>query len=165
MTPRIRRRYRSLTVALAAAAVIAGCGGGAAVDDIGRGAANAVGAGADEALRGGTAFGDDGSRAFPTLTAPARRAATRVGTAGDELDRTAQATYDAFCEGWGIYKSTGGFPTPDQWAGIAEERIESVAIPYPVVVVRAVSAYQSVEYAFETGNVTAAQIDLFCAVR
>jgi hypothetical protein len=164
MTPKLRlTRWPSL--ALAAAVLIIGCGGGGAADDIGRGAVSALGGGADEALRGGTAFADDGSRAYPALTAPARRAATRVGTAGDELDRTAQATYDAFCEGWGIYKTTGGFPTWDQWAGIAEERIESVAIPYPVVVARAVSAYQSVEYAFETGNVTAAQIDLFCAVR
>ena len=112
------------------------------------------------------AFGDDGSRAFQSLTTPARRAAVQAGTSSDtEAQRVANAVYDAFCQGWDIYKSTGGFPSGDQWAGIAVDHIEWVAIPTRAIVVQAVSAYQNAEYAYETGNVAVAQLDLVCSLR
>jgi len=166
MTPTAGKPYRWLALALAATAFAIGCGGGGAADEVGGGVAKAIGVGSDEALRGGTAFGDDGSRAFQSLTTPARRAAVQAGTSSDtEAQRVADAVYDAFCQGWDIYKSTGGFPSGDQWAGIAVDHVESVAIPTRAIVVQAVSAYQNAEYAYETGNVAVAQLDLVCSLR
>jgi hypothetical protein len=165
MTPTAGRTSRWLALALAVAALTAGCGGGS--DPVTKGAVRAISSAADEALRGGSAFADDASRAYPSLTAPARRAAVETGTAGGgtELRHVGDATFDAFCQGWTWYKEYGGFPTADQWYGIAEQRIGSLAYRYPVIVTRAVSAYAAVEYGFETGNITAAQIDLACALR
>jgi hypothetical protein len=167
MIPTPGRPSRWLALALVAAGLAAGCGAGGASDDVVKAGVGALGAGTDEALRGGSAFADDASRAYPSLTGPARRAAVETGTTGGEaeLRHVADATYDAFCRGWAWYKTYGAFPTGDEWYDIAEDRIGSLAYRYPAIVTKAVRAYEAVEYGFDTGNIAAAEIDLACALR
>jgi len=60
MGSRFGRQHTWVAVAPIAGVMFAGCGGGGAADDVARGAAKALRAGADEGLRGGAAVADDG---------------------------------------------------------------------------------------------------------
>jgi hypothetical protein len=165
MIPASGRHYGWVAVTLASAALIVGCGGSGAADDAGKAAVKALSGSADEGLRSGaTEFGDDGARAFPSLNQRLRQPAGRL--AGESVTATRQdaerAVHVAFCEGWGIYKAYGGFPSSDEWYDIAANRIQSVAIPSPAVVSQVVSLYETAAGAFETGDLAAAQLDVYC---
>jgi hypothetical protein len=146
MIPAFGRRRRWLALTLAGAALLAGCGGGGAADDAVKGAAKVI-SGGDDAARGGVGLGDDAGRGLnPGLQQSAPRA-----------EEVVQA---AFCEGWNIYKAYGGFPSGDEWYEIALSRTQTLA--YPPSVSRVVSSVESVADAYESGNVTAAQLDVYC---
>jgi len=69
--------------------------------------------------------------------------------------------HTALCA-WSIYTDYGGFPTHDEWYEIAANRIGRTVVPYPAVVSRASSALETPVNAIETGDYTAARVDLYC---
>jgi hypothetical protein len=166
VTPPFGRPNRWLAVALVSTILIVGCGGGSAADDVAKPVAKALGSGADEGIRGG-GFGDDAERAFPRLNQglqqPARRVAGATGTPTSlGVQRVAEATHIAFCEGWAIYRQYGGFPSGSEWYGIVANRIQAVAFAPPAAVSQVVSVFETVVDAYETGDVASAQLDLYC---
>jgi hypothetical protein len=116
-----RRSHRSLAqkfliwliAALLSIALVAGCGGAGAADEVAGGAAKVVAGGADEGVRGAGAY-DDAGRALPRLSQEIRPPASRLarssggGVSFEEVDRLMGS---AFCEGWKIYRSHGAFPS------------------------------------------------------
>lgn len=148
----------SLAIALLAALLVCGCGG-AATDDAVKGAGKLVGAGGDDAGRavpkfesqldtGATALGDDAGRGSAA--------------AAYERERYEQAVQSAFCEGWAIYQDYGGWPTSDEWYAIIEDSTRAYNPSYGRVY-RLVSAAENFTYAVNSGNITAAQLEVACA--
>jgi hypothetical protein len=167
ITHLLRTRLVWLAAALLSIALVAGCGGGGATDDVAKGAAKVVDGAADEAIAG-AGFGDDGGRALPPLSRQLRPPASRLATprgadvSVEEFNRLMGA---AFCEGWAIYRNYGAFPSSAQWYEIAENRISAIVFPAPALVSQVAAAFEAVAYASETGDVAGAELDLYCGLR
>jgi len=136
-----KRLASSLGITVALALLTAGCGPGAATDD----AVRAV------------------ERGLPKLTKalkqPARRAAATGARSSTEMEVALTAV---FCEGYAIYRDYGGIPTPEEWYDLAAQRLASALFPAPAFLDQAISAYESVLGAVQSGQLAAARVDYFC---
>jgi hypothetical protein len=165
--PGTLRSHGLLTAGVLVALTLAGCGGGGATDDAVRAVGKAAGAGGDEALRGGGATFDDSERALPRLGSgieePAERVAAASAAAAVDRERVVSAMETAFCEGYGFYTQYGVFPTGDEWYDLIDSRVRQIAYPVPAQIAGVASLYQSWSNAIETGDITTAAVESYCA--
>jgi hypothetical protein len=148
-----------VTVGVAVALTVSGCGGGGATDDAVKGAGKLLGGGGDDITRAVPKFDSELGTGGATLGDDAARGGSAAAYPRERYERAVAA---GFCEGWTIYRDYGGWPSGDEWYEIIDDRIRAYNPSYGQVY-RLVSAAQSFASAVDSGNITAAELEFPCA--